>query len=247
MQQLIDNGFIFDIDSQRWWKDRVSISVCEMYATVYSDDVYSPTKALLGDGAENQTAIDIALEVTAERHQQTLVYAADVARVCGNNAFPVRYVQRAGEIEFFYNGYQTFITDPLLLFSLSMNRADEATFSTPECVVYAEDNPMDVELPEIFDVMHTETNYDSHCKEGVLTHNRVQTGSKTVVYSNMTNALAECLKYGVSNIGHQVAQIKVEDEHHTQLVMCVLRETKFPEVHAFAVTFLSESFNASSN
>jgi hypothetical protein len=243
MQLLTENGFMFDAETQRWWKDRVSVQVCEMFATVYSDDVYSPRREHLDDSADIQTAIDLAMETSAERHQKTIDYAEGVKAVCLLNAFPVLYRVHKNEAVFFYNGTQTWLTDPIFLFALGMNRADEIMFRTPECMVYAEENPVSVELPEIFDVMHTETNYDIHCKEGVRTHNRVKAEGKTVVYSNMTHALAECLKYGVGSIGHQVAQIHVEDAHHTQRVMQILRETKFPEVHAFAITFLSESFN----
>lgn len=248
MQILIDNGFVQDAETGGWVckrlfayavGDEVKVRThndCRNWEIVHNNDPELLQK-LLGELFTN----------TLKEQMQLMDYAAGVAKVCNENGFPVVYSQRVGKVEFFYNGMQSGFVDPLFLFSVDLSDNEEFFFSSPDCVVYAEDQPIEIELPEIFEVMNTETQYDRHCKEGANLHNRVPAEGKTVVYANTTHALAECLKYGVSNICHQVAQIQVQDTAGTHHVMRILRETKFPEVHAYAITFLSENFNGSAN
>lgn len=248
MQLLIDNGFVQDADSGGW--------VCKrLFAYAVGDEVklrthndYRNWEIVHNNDPELlQKLLGEMFANTLKEQTRLLEYAAGVARVCLENGFPVVYSQRVGIVEFFYNGMQSGIIDPLFLFSVDLSDNEEFFFSSPDCVVYAEDNPIEIELAEVFDVMHTETNYDIHCKEGVNLHNRVPVEGKTVVYANTTHALAECLKYGVSNICHQTTSFHVLHNAETHHVMRILRETKFPEVHAYAITFLSENCNGSAN
>lgn len=249
MQLLIDNGFVQDADSGGWVckrlfayavGDEVKVRThndCRNWEIVHNNDPELLQK-LLGEMFTN----------TLKEQTRLMEYAAGVARVCMENGFPVVYSQRVGKVEFFYNGHQNWITDPLFLFSVDLSDNEEFFFSTPDCVVYAEDNPIETELLEVFDVMHTETNYDQHCAEGANLHNEVWLeDNKTAVYANTTHALANCLRYGVGLVAHQVAQIMVEEAQETHLVHRIMRSVKFPEVHAYAFTFLSENCNGSAN
>lgn len=244
MQILIENGFMQASFDGSWTCKRLLAYAVGDEVKVRKHNEFTEWEIVHNnDPVGLQKLLDEMFKDTEEEQTHLLDYAAGVERVCNENNFPVRHVQRAGIVEFFYNGQQTYITDPVFLFSIDLKHDEEFLFSSPDCSVYAEDNPIEIELPEVFEVMHTETNFDRHSSANL--YNRVYAFNKTNVYANMTHALRECLLYGVANIGHQVAQIKVEDDHHTQLVMHILRETKFPEVHAYAVSFLSENFNGS--
>lgn len=248
MQILIDNGFVQDAETGGWVCKRLFAYATEHEVKVRTHNDYRNWEYVHNDDPELlQKLLGELFTNTLKEQMSLMAYAAGVAKVCNESAFPVRYEQRAGKVEFFYNGMQTFITDPLFLFSVDLSDNEEFFFTTPDCVVYAEDNPIETELLEIFDVMHTETNYDDHCKEGANLHNVVWLDNHSAVYAFITHALANCLRYGVGSIAHQVAQVVVEDTQQTRLCQSIMKSVKFPEVHAYAFTFLSENCNGSAN
>lgn len=244
MQLLIDAGFKQDDESGKWYDKRVFVYVDEMFAKIGVHNTFTPSaKVLLEEPEEILKAINQAYADTEEEQTRLMLYASDVAKHCHTKHFPVRHRQRDGLMEFFFDGRQSFIDEPIFLFSIDIDRNDEIAFTTPDCIIYAEDNPIETELQEVFDVMRTETNYDAHCKEGANKHNEVWLDGKTAVYANTTHALAKCLRHGVQAIAHQKAAIIVEASQQTLLCQNILRSVVFPEVHAYGITFLSDKCN----
>lgn len=244
MQLLIDNGFEQDVESGGWTCKRLfAYAVGDEVKVRTHNDCRNWDYVHINDPEGLQKLLDELFKNNEPEQDRLVDYAAGVAKVCNENAFPVRYAQRAGKVEFFYNGQQSGVPGDIFLFSIDLSRNWEFFFTTPDCVVYAEDNPLETEVLEVLDVMHTETNYDRHCDEGANLHNVVWQTPNIGVYSYVTHALANCLRYGVGRITHQVAQVAVEDNAQTNLCQAIMRSAKFPEVHAYAFHFLSENCN----
>lgn len=244
MQLLIDAGFKQDEDSGKWYDKRVTVYIDEMHAKIGEhNSMQIKEYVLLEEPEEILAHINIAHAATEAEQTRLMLYASEVAKLCHTNHFPVRHKQVAGIMEFYFDGRQSFIDTPIFLFSIDIDRNDEIMFTTPDCVVFAENNPLDTELLEVFEVMQTETNYDSHCKEGANKHNEVWLDGKTAVYANTTHALAKMLKFGVQAIAHQKAAIVVEATQQTLLCVSILKSVTFPDVHAYGITYLSDKCN----